>query len=357
LAQASCLISVQDSQCACNMASSRRANLKACLRRTKVCMYHLKGVCQNGAECTYAHSCADIEAMPNLQKTQLCIAHVKGQCGRGDDCKFAHGEDELRSSSLFYKTALCTWHERQMCRNGDNCRFAHGMAELRSSKRDHLRPARIGAEVPLVPPALPVPPVPSMEVDVPIPTLNRSFTNGRHQTEREYPEEEHLVSHPERNDRRYMPFDGDTVQRNRWQNFHQAESWRYDHQPVDVRDHASAPEETPDEWWEERDESSRVTSLQNDLDVLCQNIALLSSRCAQIQQDVLAVYQEQPVDVGADFPTRSADSVSSHWRDGDRGTREFTDERRQGPWKHGFIPSGVPRPEHPRPEPRVHLLR
>lgn len=111
---------------------SRRACLHAQLRKTKLCMYHLKGTCQYGHNCAFAHSCRELHDSPDLRKTRLCKAFADGGCDH-PDCTFAHGKEELRSTNMFYKKTLCIWHEKERCRNGDNCRFAHGASELRPS--------------------------------------------------------------------------------------------------------------------------------------------------------------------------------------------------------------------------------
>lgn len=110
--------------------ANQRSCLTSQLRKTKICMYHLKGACQYGSECAFAHSCAELESIPDLRKTRLCQAFDSGSCNN-PDCSFAHGEEELRSTNLFYKKTLCIWNQKGKCRNGDQCRFAHGTSELR----------------------------------------------------------------------------------------------------------------------------------------------------------------------------------------------------------------------------------
>lgn len=61
----------------------------------------------------------------------MCKAWSEGQCN-DPLCKFAHYEDELRSTDMFFKKTLCIWNEKGKCRNGSQCRFAHGLTELRA---------------------------------------------------------------------------------------------------------------------------------------------------------------------------------------------------------------------------------
>jgi len=108
----------------------RRTCLQTQLRKTKLCMYFLRGACQYGRECAFAHTVSELQATPDLRKTRLCVDFVEGRGCTNDECSFAHGEAELRSTDLFYKKSLCIWHEKGRCRNGDQCRFAHGLEEL-----------------------------------------------------------------------------------------------------------------------------------------------------------------------------------------------------------------------------------
>jgi len=112
--------------------TGQRACLTSQLRKTKICAYHLRGACQYGSDCAFAHSCTELQSTPDLRKTRLCEAFEVGNC-TNSKCSFAHGEDELRSTNLFYKKTLCVWNQKGKCRNGDQCRFAHGVSELRGS--------------------------------------------------------------------------------------------------------------------------------------------------------------------------------------------------------------------------------
>lgn len=112
----------------------RHTCLHSQLHKTKFCLYHLKGACQFGSTCSFAHSCAELQATPDLRKTRLCTNFFEGKGCSDPDCGFAHCEDDLRSTDMFYKKTLCIWNEKRKCRNGDQCRFAHGLAELRANQ-------------------------------------------------------------------------------------------------------------------------------------------------------------------------------------------------------------------------------
>jgi len=108
---------------------TQRACFQDQLRKTKLCVYHLKGSCKNGRSCSYAHSDVELQSAPDLKKTRLCKAFASGACDN-PKCTYAHSAEELRSSEMFFKKTLCIWYARDKCRNGAQCRFAHGSAEL-----------------------------------------------------------------------------------------------------------------------------------------------------------------------------------------------------------------------------------
>merc|ERR1712150_269472 len=101
------------------------------LFKTRLCETFMKGFCQFGEKCNFAHGKHELQSKngrnillnaknggstsfkrrfedssgrsggsrgkdPNLFKTQLCAAHMKGRCQFGDGCNFAHGQSELR---------------------------------------------------------------------------------------------------------------------------------------------------------------------------------------------------------------------------------------------------------------------
>lgn len=109
-----------------------RACLHRQLQKTRMCVYYMRGTCQYGTNCSFAHAQQELSTTPDLQRTRLCTSFAKGQCDN-PNCSFAHGEAELRSTDMFFKKAMCIWHDTGRCRNGEFCRFAHGSTELRAS--------------------------------------------------------------------------------------------------------------------------------------------------------------------------------------------------------------------------------
>jgi len=100
------------------------------LRKTRLCVYHLRNNCNRGNDCIFAHSLNDLQDGPNLYKTQLCADFVERGCNK-PDCCYAHGAQELRPFPIM-KQKLCKWHgtKGSKCRNGDACSFAHGTRDL-----------------------------------------------------------------------------------------------------------------------------------------------------------------------------------------------------------------------------------
>lgn len=69
----------------------------------------------------------------SLKKTKLCAFFVRGACERGNRCGFAHGRDQLQDAPDLYKTTLCDrYMTKGFCKKGKDCSHAHGLQELRS---------------------------------------------------------------------------------------------------------------------------------------------------------------------------------------------------------------------------------
>jgi len=64
---------------------------------TQLCKFYVKGRCRRGLACTFAHSQAELQPLPDYFKSRLCQSFATyGTCSSGDECKFAHGAQELR---------------------------------------------------------------------------------------------------------------------------------------------------------------------------------------------------------------------------------------------------------------------
>lgn len=98
--------------------------------KTKMCKFHLLGLCAKGSNCMYAHDASDLNNLPDLFRTKLCkFLITTGQC-HDPDCKYAHNKDELRSTSQLRKTKMCKFWLEGRCELGDMCSYAHDPAEL-----------------------------------------------------------------------------------------------------------------------------------------------------------------------------------------------------------------------------------
>lgn len=110
-----------------------QSQMWAQLSKTKMCKYMVNGTCTKGAQCNFAHSKVEIQALPDLSCTKLCKTFVKlGMCDK-PGCQYAHTKDELRATSDFHKTKLCRFWPLGNCELGSKCRFAHTSIELRPS--------------------------------------------------------------------------------------------------------------------------------------------------------------------------------------------------------------------------------
>lgn len=75
---------------------SDRSERTAVFGNTKLCKFHVLGVCQKGAACNFAHDPSQLNNLPDLAKTRVCKTLIS--TGRCDDpqCSYAHSKEELR---------------------------------------------------------------------------------------------------------------------------------------------------------------------------------------------------------------------------------------------------------------------
>jgi hypothetical protein len=68
--------------------------------KTRMCRFFAHSKCHKGAECSHAHSRAELLERPDLRKTSLCRHWSStGSCDKADKCPYAHGEEQLRPRS------------------------------------------------------------------------------------------------------------------------------------------------------------------------------------------------------------------------------------------------------------------
>jgi len=236
---------------------ARRTCLHSQLHKTKFCMYHLKGSCQYGSSCAFAHSCAELQATPDLRKTRLCTTYANTGVCNDPSCSFAHGEDELRSTDMFYKKTLCMWNEKGKCRNGDQCRFAHGMAELRANG---------GAETVTSGDSSPVPAKAVGKAGIGKSAATENLTNELHNPEpMKIKPLQSLVNSDSKAEKKTLPSPAETLQ---------LESKR-DLDETSL--HSSDPQ------------------IKEKIELLRQQISLLSIRCSHMHQSITGQCDESPM--------------------------------------------------------------
>lgn len=68
----------------------------AVFERTKMCKFHILGVCTKGDNCRFAHDRHELQTLPDLQRTKLCKTLIStGECNN-PACRYAHNKEELR---------------------------------------------------------------------------------------------------------------------------------------------------------------------------------------------------------------------------------------------------------------------
>jgi len=80
---------------AASNAASREERTQV-FSRTKMCKFHILGVCTKGEDCHFAHIRDDLELLPDLYRTKLCKTLIN--TGKCDDpnCQYAHNKEEMR---------------------------------------------------------------------------------------------------------------------------------------------------------------------------------------------------------------------------------------------------------------------
>lgn len=75
-----------------------RSERTAVFGKTKLCKFHILGVCSKGAECNFAHEAVELNQLPDLAKTKVCKALINtGHCD-DPECRYAHNKEELRET-------------------------------------------------------------------------------------------------------------------------------------------------------------------------------------------------------------------------------------------------------------------
>jgi len=81
-------------------ASAKERNLKAMCKKTKLCKFFQKGMCNRMANCHFAHSEEELTNAPDLSRTKLCRSLLIQETCTDAQCTFAHSKVELRHLAM-----------------------------------------------------------------------------------------------------------------------------------------------------------------------------------------------------------------------------------------------------------------
>jgi len=99
--------------------------------KTKLCKFHIIGMCVKGESCPFAHDKEELRPLPDLTRTKLCKRLIQTGSCEDSSCTYAHTKEELRATSTFHKTKLCRFSQIGHCALGAKCNFAHSPDEVR----------------------------------------------------------------------------------------------------------------------------------------------------------------------------------------------------------------------------------
>lgn len=129
-------------------------------KKWQLCRFHRIGKCQQGKNCQFAHSEAEIDdrIVPELdpgqvpeqdtrlqKKMSLCKWWESGRgCHMGKLCGFAHGHEELfttgraivADAARMSKYTHCKFFALGRCNKGKDCSQAHGAHEIGTPRTD-----------------------------------------------------------------------------------------------------------------------------------------------------------------------------------------------------------------------------
>mmetsp|Transcript_59480 Transcript_59480/g.117872 ORF Transcript_59480/g.117872 Transcript_59480/m.117872 type:complete len:727 (-) Transcript_59480:325-2505(-) len=104
------------------------------LYKTDICKFFTHSRCENGDNCSYAHTKGEVRQKPDLTRTSMCKAMSEVGFCTDSNCRFAHNEAQLRATHGFFKMKMCGFAQSGRCKHGESCRFAHSREELRPPK-------------------------------------------------------------------------------------------------------------------------------------------------------------------------------------------------------------------------------
>eukprot|EP00746_Dinoflagellata_sp_MGD_P002522 gnl/MRDRNA2_/MRDRNA2_104919_c0_seq1.p1 gnl/MRDRNA2_/MRDRNA2_104919_c0~~gnl/MRDRNA2_/MRDRNA2_104919_c0_seq1.p1 ORF type:complete len:487 (-),score=94.04 gnl/MRDRNA2_/MRDRNA2_104919_c0_seq1:103-1476(-) len=93
--------------------------------KTKMCKFHLLGICAKGTQCAFAHNREQLNALPDLYRTKLCKTLIATGVCEDKRCQYAHNKDELRTAQAFCRNRPCRFFQEGRCELGDRCSYVH----------------------------------------------------------------------------------------------------------------------------------------------------------------------------------------------------------------------------------------
>lgn len=73
-----------------------RAERTAVFGKTKMCKFHILGMCAKGTACCFAHEQSEMNPIPDLSRTKICKTLINTGVCTDEKCKYAHNKEELR---------------------------------------------------------------------------------------------------------------------------------------------------------------------------------------------------------------------------------------------------------------------
>jgi len=77
--------------------SGDRAERTIIFSKTKMCKFHILGMCAKGDGCKFAHHKDELNPVPDLSRTKLCKTLISTGSCEDPHCSYAHSREELRS--------------------------------------------------------------------------------------------------------------------------------------------------------------------------------------------------------------------------------------------------------------------
>merc|ERR1719421_14274 len=97
-------------------------------QKTKMCKFHLVGICTKGSACVFAHNREELNALPDLSRTKLCKTLINTGVCNDKRCRYAHNKEQLRTTSVFSRNEPCRFWQEGHCELGDRCNYVHTAA-------------------------------------------------------------------------------------------------------------------------------------------------------------------------------------------------------------------------------------